>query len=211
METETEQTLDAANAYQVSSVSESLDAQLMLIAIKSKLKTLTEERLAITRPLDASKAKVMTLYRRPMENLEQAKQRLDAALIAFAEKQHVSARQTQVQADHEHEVERLRLLQLRDEAEAAGKVDLANEYDTQAISLVPAFIPNKPVTVTGLSYRDVWKWRLVNVAHIHEAFKMPDEVKINAVVRTSHMHAVNIVGAGIEVYSEKIIASRSQP
>ena len=46
-------------------------------------------------------------------------------------------------------------------------------------------LPKATPTVSGISYRDVWKFRVVNAALVPNDYKVIDEVKISGVVRAT--------------------------
>lgn len=182
----------------------------MLLAIKSKIKHMTEDRMEITRPLDASKKRVMQLFSKPLGDLERAKDYMDEALLKFERANRVIAEKTQSQAEADTKTERERLMSLAAECEELGDIDQADEYTARAATMVATFVPSKIPTLPGVVYRDVWRFRITNAHEIRSEFLAPDEVKIGGVVRSMKLSAAAFVG-GIHVYCEKIIASRSQP
>lgn len=66
-------------------------------------------------------------------------------------------------------------------------------------------VPVQAVDQAGLSFRDAWKFRVINLAEVPEEFKMLDEQKVGQVVRA--MKGLTHI-PGIEAYSEKLAVVR---
>ena len=95
-----------------------------------------------------------------------------------------------------------------DKADDAGRNEKVDEYRDRANAVVANVISPATVQAGGTSFRDVWKWRLRDGSKINPAFLMPDEAKIQAVVKSMQLDAEGVVGEGIEVYREQIVVSR---
>jgi hypothetical protein len=97
-----------------------------------------------------------------------------------------------------------RLLQLAEQAERAG-----DSIEAEAILKTPVIAPvislSSQTKGQGVSYREVWKFRIINADLIPNAFKVVDERKIGGVVRALK-DKTNI--PGIEVYCDKAVAIR---
>lgn len=82
----------------------------------------------------------------------------------------------------------------------------AQELMEQPIDVPVIVLPTATPKVAGISYRDVWKFRVVNATVLPREYLIADETKIGGVVRA-------LKGAtkipGIEVYCEKVAASAS--
>lgn len=93
-----------------------------LMAIAAKRKTLVEQRLEITRPIDASKQKVMDLFAGPLGLLEEAEGVLRKKLGDWlkGEEERVRAEQAKVEEEQRREREKARQEAARIAAEAAA-------------------------------------------------------------------------------------------
>jgi hypothetical protein len=78
-----EKQLALARAYKITSAALYAVAADDLKEIKAKINALDIERKAITKPLDEAKAAVMSLFRRPIEFLQEAERTIKTALIAY--------------------------------------------------------------------------------------------------------------------------------
>jgi hypothetical protein len=81
-------------------------------------------------------------------------------------------------------------------------------FESRAATVVSTIVQADTAKAAGVSFREVWRWRLVDLKRVNDTFKKEDEVKINKVVASLKQDAISVVGEGIEVYSERIVASR---
>jgi len=65
-------------------------------------------------------------------------------------------------------------------------------------------LPKATPVVSGISFRDVWKFRVVNAALVPREYLSVDEVKIGGVVRAMK-NTVTI--PGVDIYSEKVASA----
>lgn len=98
---------------------------------------------------------------------------------------------------------------------AAEKVETkaeakAESFTSRAASVVAPTLVSQSTRAAGSSFRDNWKWRLKDKAKINPAFLMsvPNEAAIDAMVKSMKGDAISVVGEGIEVYNERVLASR---
>src|ERR1700679_3513915 len=120
-----------AKGFSIVTASDSVKAQEARARINTKIKTLTEARLTMTRPIDAAKKVIMDFFAGPIALLEQAKGVFDQKIIAFDNEQDRLRRIEQQRQDEIVAKERRRLQAIADEAarkaneEAAEKRRLA--------------------------------------------------------------------------------------
>lgn len=93
---------------------------------------------------------------------------------------------------------------LEEEGVATGDADMVQT--AQQIMAAPVVapvvtLPKSTPTVAGLSFREVWKYRITNIDLLPKAYMVPDEARIGAVVRA--LKAQTDI-PGIQVYSEKV-------
>jgi len=195
--------------YQVTTTEENQQAADDLKQIKVKAKELDELRRSMTKPLDDAKARIMDFFRRPTEMLTSAEKSIKAAMSSyFVEEQRKLARQREEQQrllDIENE-KRRKILE--EEAKAAlVKGDEAAALDALVeVERLPQEIkvPEAPKP-SGISYRTVWKFRVVDATALPEHLKMPNEKMIAAQVASTKGDTKI---SGVEVFSEQIVASR---
>lgn len=132
--------------------------------IAGAAKRLEERRLAITRPMDAAKASVMDLFRKPLERFAEARRIVEGKMIAHqrAEQEKARAREAEQRRLAEEAARKAgaEALQRAEEAEAAG--DTAGSEKALAEAVAPP--PPAPVVphaaapkAAGTSLRSVWK------------------------------------------------------
>ena len=101
-------------------------------------------------------------------------------------------------AEEEH------LLQMAMEAEEAGETKEAESILSTSVVAPVITIPSQ-TKGNGISYREGWKFRIINPDLVPNKYKLIDERKIGAVVRALKGNT-NI--PGIKVYCEKTVAVR---
>ena len=85
--------------------------------------------------------------------------------------------------------------------EQAGEKELAEAVLEQPSNIVPLIVAKPEIPNVGVSFRKVWKFRIVNPDLIPRAYLKIDEVKIGQVVRAMKDGA-NI--PGVEVFTELV-------
>ena len=94
-----------------------------------------------------------------------------------------------------------RLLQEAIAAEASGNKEEAAAIIEEPVYVAPVVVKKEVPNVQGMSFRTIWKFRIVDEKKIPREYMKPDEVKIGGVVR-SMKNQVNI--PGIESYEERV-------
>lgn len=126
---------------------------------------------------------------------EDARKRGDAAAAAAADLVAKAAAKDAAKFDSKAD---------RVESAASEKVV---DLQTQAACVVAPIIQRAPPKVAGLSFRDTWKFEIVDASKINSTFMMPDEQKIRKQVAALKGDAAAIIGAGVRIWSEKNAAS----
>jgi len=80
----------------------------------------------------------------------------------------------------------------------------AEELFAAPIQAPAVVVAKSTPKVSGVSFREVWKFRIVDASKVPDQYKKVDEIKIGGVVRALKGGARI---AGVEVYPEKIAAS----
>jgi hypothetical protein len=115
--------VDGATGYaRITSVAEKQAAAAHLKQIKDLEKRLTEERLTITRPMDAAKNAVMNFFKKPLDRLAAARLSCDSAIQSFDREQERLRQEEVRRRERVAAEERARL-----EAEARAKEEAANQ------------------------------------------------------------------------------------
>lgn len=142
--------LTYAQGVTIASADDSIVAQEARASINTRIKTLTDARLALTRPIDVAKKVIMDFFGGPIGVLEQAKGLLDGKVIAYDNEQEQVRKEAQRKLDEAAQRERDRIAaeaterqrvadeeaqRLRDEAtalEAAGDISGAEKLANKA-------------------------------------------------------------------------------
>lgn len=115
-----------------------------------------------------------------------------------------------------------------DDAAAAGRVDEAAKLNAQAdkvvekavarvevlqeraATVVAPIIQSQQAKASGSSFRDNWKFEVIDASKVNDAFMMrvPNEVAIAALVKSMHEGAQDMVGKGVRIFNDRGLASR---
>jgi hypothetical protein len=189
-----------------------------LLVIKSKIKELTELRLSLTRPIDESKKRIMDFFKKPIDFLENARVAIDkAAKNWWNEQERLRQAEEQRLADIQRkEAERL-------EKEAAAAEEKAIKFKTakakeaaqakadelrskaEVVSVITPIVESKVEGVAGMTMKDNWRFRIVDVEKIPREYMTPDEKLIGSIGRATRGQKKI---EGVEFYNEKTIVSR---
>lgn len=201
---QTDQLLQVASSYRVTSADEYANAGEELKRIKAAAKRLDEIRKTMTKPLDTAKRAIMDFFREPEAKLQRAESGIKRAMLAYSEEQERIRREDQRKAEEAARKAREKLEAQAAKAAAAGKVERAAELEQRAATVVAPVIQREAPKVTGIATREVWKFEIVDRSALPREYLMPDEKKIAGVVRALKGDT-NI--PGVRVWSEKALAS----
>lgn len=130
---ESNKALIYAESFAVTSASDSAKAQEARARLNTRIKMLTEARLALTRPIDAAKKTIMDFFAGPIATLTRAKGIFDDKILAYDHAQEEIRKAEQRRLDKIAEDQRRELQRKADEArrkadeEAAAKRKAAEE------------------------------------------------------------------------------------
>jgi hypothetical protein len=125
-----------------------------LQTIKSKAKTLEEQRVAITKPLLEAKRRVDDLFRKPLEYLAEAEGVLKSAINGYQRRIEDEKRRERAAAEEAARKEAKRLAELAAKQAAAGREEKAAETRAraEAVQMAPSPVVEAP-KVAGISTR----------------------------------------------------------
>jgi hypothetical protein len=130
----------------------------------------------------------------------------DGQLAAYDREQERIAREKQLKEQAEHDkrdAEEKR--QLAELARKAGEKQLAKEIEAAPSEAPPVFVPKETPKVPGLSYREDWKFEIVDATVLPREYLIPDESKIGKIVRA--LKATTYI-PGVRVFSVKVPIGR---
>lgn len=175
-----------------------------LLVIKRQRKEWAEFNKPAKQKLDALKRELLDRERQIDEPLERAEtQILKPAMAQYqVEQERIRrAEEERQRAILKAQEEDARLAEAA-AAEKNGDKEAAEALINAPVNVPPVILP-KPEATKGVSYREVWKFRITNVNIIPREYLAVDEQKIGGVVRSLKENASI---PGVEVYSEKSVA-----
>lgn len=178
-------------AYSVTDNETLLLADNALSKIKSRIAELENERLEITRPMDASKKRIMALFSKPIDALTMARTRINAAMSTYRNEQdrirQEQERKLQEMARKEEDRKRKALEDRAAKAAANGNTDKAAELLEKAEQVyVPAPVVQSSVVATKNKPRDVWQYEITNVSLVPREWMIPNDLLLGKQARATH-------------------------
>ena len=90
--------------------------------------------------------------------------------------------------------------------EAQGDKKEADAVLAEPVHVPPVVLAKTTPKVQGISYKEIWKYKIVDASRIPPAYLKPDEVRIGQVVRALK-GSCNI--PGVKAYPDKTVAGRA--
>lgn len=174
---EAEGALESARSYVVDCPEMREVAGEELKSIKGRIKAITAERLAITRPMDEAKKRVMDFFRKPLEALDQAEAEIKRAILSFdqAEAAKLRAEQKRLEDEARRKQEEID----RRAEEAARKIrEKAEEKAAKAKS-------EEEAQAILDSAEEKAEERIDNRKHIHVPVVVHEETKVKGISTTT--------------------------
>lgn len=141
-----------------------------LAKIKAAIKSIDEQRKAITKPLDDAKTQVMDYVRPFTTSLTDAEALIKGAMVRFNENQEAERRRQEAIAAEEARKQQEKLLAKAEKLEEKGKVEQADNLRDAAYSVVAApsaVVPN--AKVAGVSTRHTYGVEVVDLMALVQA------------------------------------------
>lgn len=168
--------------------------------------------------------KVLAYDKEQEEIRKEAQRKVEAAAAAERRRLQDEANERQRKADEEaaakrkaaedaaaagraEEAARLNAQANAVETRAAARVEVLQERAAQVVAPILQSVSTK---ASGSSFRDNWKCEITDASKVNDAFMMrvPNQVAIDALVKSMHEGAQSLVGAGVRIYNDRGIASR---
>lgn len=183
--------------------------------VKGKKKELEEQRKAITKPMDDAKKRIMDLFRRPIEALDDAENRVKRAMLGYDEEQRRIAEEKQRKAEEEAERERRRAEKKAQEHDEKGNEERAEAWRERAEHAQPTVVGAETPKAEGVSTRKVWKGEVTDMKALCKAIAdgqvparlvQPNNAEIGKFARALQDDASV---PGMRFWSERTMAARS--
>ncbi len=197
--------LAQAKALQITTPEDYQGAAFILQDVKGRMKAIETARKALKQPLDAAVAAVQALFRPPQSTLEEAERIIKRKLADYDEAQRRAAQEAQRKLNEKAEKERQALQARAQKALQAGKGEKALELHERADAVTAPVVAANVPAVQGISYSTVWKFVVVDASQVPDEYKVVDESKVRAVVKSLGKQT-NI--PGVRIWSEQQVASR---
>lgn len=141
--------------------------QVYMSRLKNRVKMMTDERMAQTRPLDESKKRIIDFFRPHLEKLEAAINHLGSGMVKWTEEQEArrkeKERRLQEEARKRAEEEALRQAL---EAEQAGEKEEAEAILQEPVYVPPVKVASQIPKSKDSHIRETWSAELISLADL---------------------------------------------
>jgi len=193
--------LAASEEFQIATDEQYQASAEQLRKIKTAQANLKAKKDRALKPLNQALREVREWFKAPEGVLQEAERVLKGRIGAFNRERERRQREEQARLEEKARKDRARKLEQARRAEEAGKAERAAALEQEAATVVAPTSQQAAPRVEGISFREVWRFRIVDAAQIPDAYKVVDEKRIGQVVRAMKGDT-NI--AGVEVYCEKV-------
>jgi hypothetical protein len=180
-ETETALTIiNSANSLIIQNVTDYKYAQVTMRELKDRISELTDTRMAQTRPLDESKAKIIAFFAPTLQKLEKAKNYLNTIMVKFAEEQETERREEEYKLNAaKNKREEEDALARAIEAEEAGEKEEAEQILKEPSTSAPIKVMSEIPKSKGSYIRENWSAEIFDLAILIKAIAN-NEVSLEA-------------------------------
>lgn len=209
--------LATAEQVRIATVEEYEGAADWLKQIKARAKAIEEQRVELTKPLNATIKKINDLFRRPADLLQKAEASLKRGMLSY---QQAEERKRLVEQERLRELARKEEERLRKLAEARA-VTAEKKGDLERAEAIRENVPTIPVPVVapvtvpkvaGMATRELWKCEVTDVMALVKAVAA-GEVPSEAILpndkylgQTARALKSNLRWPGVRVWSEESLA-----
>jgi len=178
--------------------------------IKRRMKRLDELRRKMTRPLDESKAVILSFFRGPEGALGKAEAAVKGAMLVFQkardrEWEREREREREEKARLAKETAEAKVMELAEAGDVEGVMEMMGEKPELEPLPIPMPVPQVVPKVEGVSTRKMWKWEVLDAGMIPREYMVVDVGMVTRVVQASKGR-VEI--PGVRVWQEEIMVGR---
>ncbi len=190
---------------------ESYDYQVSVLrSIKTQSAEIEKERKDLVTPFQRGVKRLneffgygATANSGPLLSLKRAETLIKAALVKYTEEQEAKRLKEEREAQAKADKQKEKLEKKADKQEANGQEEKAEETRIEAQSVPVPIVPRKVEKVKGVSFKEIWKFKIVDIKKVPRQYLIVDEKTLGNIARSTK-GKVKI--AGVEFYSEKSVA-----
>jgi hypothetical protein len=194
-------------------------AAAVLREVKTRAKALDDWRKSITKPMDEAKARVMALFKLPIEALAQAESSIKGAILAWDREQDRIRKAEEARLLEERRKEQERLAQLAQAAQQAVDKERQDKNNARinaikaavfekralAAAAAPLAVPPPAPKAAGVSTRQVWKFEVEDFSKLPDSFKLANTEMLGQVARSTKG---KMEVPGVRFYVEDVVVGR---
>lgn len=174
-----------------------------LRVVKTMLATAKEKQKELLAPFEIGVKNFKAFLKPPLDALAKAESNIKRALLAYDQVLEDQRRKAEREAEAKAKKDKEKLEKKAEKAEEKGDLEKAEDFRFEAETKpVPTVVKTQPVS--GVQFKTIWKYRIVDVKKIPRDYLMVDKGALNAL--SSAKGRVKV--PGVEFYSEKTVAGK---
>ena len=171
--------------------------------IKTQWSEIDEKRKELVRPFQAAVKKLNDFFSVPLNQLKTAENLIKQALIRYTDEKEKERLQEEKRLREQAEKEAAKLEKKADKLEEKGQTEKAFETRLDAKSIPVPVVAKKVEKVKGISFKEVWKFRIIDIDKVPRKYLIVDEKSLGEIARSTKG---KVTIPGIEFYSDKTVA-----
>jgi hypothetical protein len=182
--------------------------------VKARQKRIEELRLSFTKPMNEALRNINNEFKKasePLEKIERAVKmemtkyhNTEAEKIRKAQEKEAEKQRKAWEAEQEKKRQEIEQSNLTKKAQKEAMKEIKQEE----FEAKPTITQDKTVksdSGSSVTFKTVWKFRVVNISKVPANFLKVDEVAINKAIRTGAIKQID----GLEIYEEKEVSARA--
>ncbi|GJQ59753.1 MAG: hypothetical protein D8M57_13070 [Candidatus Scalindua sp. AMX11] len=190
---------------------DSYDYQVSVLrSIKTQAAEIEKERKDLVTPFQRGVKRLneffgygATANSGPLLSLKRAETLIKAALVKYTNEQEAERKREEREAQAKADKQKEKLEKKADKQEEKGQEEKAEETRLEAQSVPVPIVPPKVEKAKGVSFKEIWKFKIIDVKKIPRQYLVVDEKTLGNIARSTK-GKVNI--PGVEFYPEKSVA-----
>lgn len=176
---------------------------LRLRTVKTQWSEIETKRKELSKPFQLAVKQLNDFFNEPLDVLKRAEASIKNALIRYTDIKEKERLEEERKLRIEAEKQAAKLEKKADKQEEKGQTEKAEETRMEAASIPVPVVEKKVGKVKGISYKENWKFRIIDESKIPRKYLIPNEKELGLIARSTK-GKVNV--PGVEFYPEKIVA-----
>ena len=174
-----------------------------LRTIKTQWSEIESKRKELSKPFQQAIKQLNDFFNEPLDVLKRAETCIKQALIKYTDQKEKERQEEERRLRIAAEKQTIKLEKKAEKQELKGQKEKAEETRIEAMAIPVPVVDRKIEKVKGVTFKDIWKFRIVDINKIPRKYLIPDEKSLGEIARSAKG---KVAIPGVEFYSEKSVA-----